>query len=375
MAVRVPSLFLAIVPLLAACPAPVTLDMNRLGESYVTTAADPAILQVMEASPTLRACGLASGIADRRHNVEVVDSRQFWRTAFPEPVPWSWVQTVLADPAIAQQVADLDVDYLVAVGGETIGTERTGSMTCSVQGCAGALWHQERTSLSATIWDMDGDIAIESVMANGSAKSLMAAFILPVVWLEPYTQSTTCRNLGREIASVVAERHDGDAVQVAVVGVPGSAIQETDPGRIADLIDLAADGDEAALYELAAHFQRIGDWNPIPRWPAETRFRLALAADSADRWPWLCQAAHAGHAAALAHIGWAAEADYYTDGAVETDPIEAYKWYRLALLNGEISATEDMERLQATLTPDQIAEAERRASEWRPGTCEAGTLG
>lgn len=375
MAVRVSALVLAIAPLLAACPAPVTLDMNRLGETYVAGAADPAVLQVMEASPTLNACGLTGGIADRRSDVEVVDSRQFWRTAFPEPVPWSRVQTVLADPAIAGRVADLEVDYLVAVGGETIGTETTGSMSCGPQGCAGALWNQERTNLSATIWDIDRGAAIDSVAVSGSAKTIMAAFIVPVVWLEPYTRSTTCRNLGREIASLVAERHDGEAVQVAVVGVPGSAIQDTDPGRIDDLIDLAADGDEAALYELAAHFQRVGDWNPIPRWPAEARFRLALAAESADRWRWLCQAAQAGHAAAQAHAGWAAEADYYTDGAVETDPTEAYKWYRLALLNGEISAAEDMERLQATLTPDQIAEAERRASEWRPGDCESGTLG
>ncbi len=372
---RVSALILAVAPLLAGCPAPVTLDMNRLGESYVASAADPDVLQIMEASPALKSCGLASSIADRRQNVEVVDSRQFWRSAFPEPVPWTWVRTVLADPAIAQRVADLDVDYLVAIGGETIGTERTGSMSCSLQGCAGALWHQERTSLSATIWDIDGETAIESVAASGSAKSIMAAFILPIVWLEPYTQSTTCRNLGREIASVVAERHDGDPIQVAVVGVPGSAIQNTDLDRIDDLIDLASDGDEAALYELAAHFQRVGEWNPIPRWPAETRFRLALAAEAEDRWPWLCQAAQAGHAAAQVHVGWAAEADYYTDGAVETDPTEAYKWYRLALLNGEISAVEDMERLQASLTPDQIAEAERRASEWRPGTCEAGALG
>lgn len=372
MAVRVPSLILAIAPLLAGCPAPVTLDMNRLGEAYVAGAADPAVLQVMEASPTLQACGLASGIADHRRRVGVVDSRRFWRAAFPEPVPWSSVQTVLADPGVAERVADLDIDYLVAVGGETIGTPSTGSLSCSLQGCAGALWHQERTSLQATIWDIDGAVAIESVGANGSAKSIMAAFILPVVWLEPYTRSTTCRNLGREIASVLAERHDGEAVRVAVAGVPGSAIQNTDPDRIGDLIDLAAGGDDEALYELAVHFQRIGEWDPIPRWPAETRFRLALAADSGDRWPWLCQAAHAGHAAAQAHMGWAAEADYYTDGAVETDPTEAYKWYRLALLNGEISAAEDMERLRTALTGDQVAEAERRATEWRPGDCAAG---
>ena len=367
---RIHVIILAIAPLLAACPAPVTLDMDRLGADFPGVTGDLASYQVMEAGEALADCGLPRGIARRQSGVEVVDSDLFWRTAFPEPVPSATVAAILSDPSVTQRLAALDVEYVIAVGGESVSTRMNGSMSCGPQGCAGALWNEEWTDLQATVWDVEAERAVDSIVAKGSAKTIMAAFIVPVIWLEPYTRSTTCHNLGREVGLLVAERNEGDVVQVALVGVSGSSFQTVEPEDLDDLAEAAEDGDEAALYDLAVYFQQVGDWNAIPRWQAETQYRLALVSTGEERWQWLCQAAHAGHAAAQAQAGWAAETDYYTEGAVATDLTEAYKWYRLALLNGEISAADDMERLQAGLTPEQIAEAERRASEWRPGPCE-----
>ncbi len=369
MAVRTIFVLLAMAPLLAACPAPVTLDMDRLGESFPGATGDPSTYQVMEAGDALGECGLPLGMVSRQPGVEVVDSDLFWRTAFPEPVPTSSIGTILSDPAVTERLAGLDVEYVVAVGGQSTATQMNGSMSCSLQGCAGALWNEEATDLQATIWDLDTDSPVDVVVARGSAKTVMAAFIVPVIWLEPYTRSTTCHNLGRELGLLLAERNEGEVVQVALVGVTGSAFQAFDPDDLEDLAELAEDGDEDALYDLAVYFQQVGDWNTIPRWQTETLYRLALSSEVDERWPWLCRAAYAGHAAAQAQAGWASEAGYYTDGAVPTDLTEAYKWYRLALLNGELSAADDMERLAPSLTPGQIAEAERRASEWRPGPC------
>lgn len=368
-AVRIRILILALAPLLAACPAPVTLDVGRLGDNVPGMTDDPATYQVMEAGAALADCGVPRGIVARQSGVEVVDSDTFWRTAFPEPVPSATIATILSDPTVAERLAALDVEYVVAVGGQSVSTRMNGSMSCSLQGCAGALWNEEWTDLQATVWDLETDAAVESIIAKGSAKTIMAAFIVPVIWLEPYTRSTTCHNLGREVGVLVSERHVDDVVQVALVGISGSAFQGLDADDIDDLAELAEEGDEDALYDLAVYFQQVGDWDTIPRWQTETLYRMALVSDGDARWAWLCRAAHAGHAAAQAQAGWAAEADYYTDGTVPTNLTEAYKWYRLALLNGELSAADDMARLGASLTPEQIAEAERRASEWRPGPC------
>jgi hypothetical protein len=50
---------------------------------------------------------------------------------------------------------------------------------------------------------------------------------------------------------------------------------------------------------------------------------------------------------------------------VPQDAIEAYKWYTLALKNGEDFAGDSRSFLAKTMTPEQIAEGERRAAEWK----------
>ena len=369
MAVRILFAIVAVAPLLAACPAPVTLDMGRLGNSHLAEDTDTAAYQVMEAGEPLRRCGFTAGIGDRQPDIAVIDSSRFWRTAFPDPVPHSTIETLLADPEVSNRLAELDVDYVVAVGGRTSSTQMNGSMQCGGQGCAGAMWNEEWTDLEASVWDLEAGAPVDAVVAKGSAKTIVAALIVPFLWLEPYTRSTTCRNMGREVGALVAERHGDESALVAVVGISGSAFQLVEPDDLDDLAAAAEDGDEAALYDLAVHFQRVGDWNTIPYWQTETHYRLALVSTGEERWQWLCRAAHAGHAAAQAQAGWAFEAGYYTEEAVRSDPVEAYKWYWLALLNGEISAAEDLARLDEILTPEQVAEAQGRASEWQPGGC------
>ncbi|HXQ14551.1 MAG TPA: tetratricopeptide repeat protein [Caulobacteraceae bacterium] len=50
---------------------------------------------------------------------------------------------------------------------------------------------------------------------------------------------------------------------------------------------------------------------------------------------------------------------------VPQDVVEAYKWYTLAFKNGEDYAGDSRSFLAKKMTPDQIAEGERRAAEWK----------
>jgi TPR repeat protein len=47
------------------------------------------------------------------------------------------------------------------------------------------------------------------------------------------------------------------------------------------------------------------------------------------------------------------------------DPIEIYKWYRLAQHGGVGAATPELERLAAGMSEAQIAQAKLRVSQWR----------
>ena len=90
---------------------------------------------------------------------------------------------------------------------------------------------------------------------------------------------------------------------------------------------------------------------------------------------WLCLAANQGHALAQEELG-----DLHVKGLgqawreaglVELDPVRAYVWYSLAATNGNPRAGFTRDYLADQMTPEQIAEAERLAAEWKPRDCGA----
>ena len=77
---------------------------------------------------------------------------------------------------------------------------------------------------------------------------------------------------------------------------------------------------------------------------------------------WLSRAAEQGHALAFAKLGW-----MYAQGrGVIQDFIQAHKWYSLAAANGHEKSAEYRDALAKQMTPDQIAEAQQLAREWKP---------
>ncbi len=71
-------------------------------------------------------------------------------------------------------------------------------------------------------------------------------------------------------------------------------------------------------------------------------------------------AAAEGLALAQHHLGFM----YYTGRGVAQDYIEAHKWLNLARANGDTTARKGRETVEQKMTREQIAEAQRRASEW-----------
>jgi TPR repeat protein len=101
--------------------------------------------------------------------------------------------------------------------------------------------------------------------------------------------------------------------------------------------------DAAATYFLAYS---------VPNW--EVSFRL------------FCLSAHEGFGEAQHEVG-----RYYGWGIepVQRDQVEGYKWLSLAEASGEKSAMQ-IDALAKSMTPDQIAEAERLVAEWEPDPAE-----
>ena len=86
---------------------------------------------------------------------------------------------------------------------------------------------------------------------------------------------------------------------------------------------------------------------------------------------WLCLAANEGHAHAQDRLGDAYRGDTLLSGNRPQDPVKAYLWYSLAIVNGSPFSEKSREDLAKEMTPAQITEAERRVREWKPGDCGA----
>lgn len=95
---------------------------------------------------------------------------------------------------------------------------------------------------------------------------------------------------------------------------------------------------------------------------------LRLKGELAEARNWWCLAANQSHGKAQERIGDEYRYGRVTDG--ESDYVRAYMWYHLAASNGDAQAFPSKVSAAGKMTPEQIAEAERLAREWRPGPCE-----
>ena len=89
-------------------------------------------------------------------------------------------------------------------------------------------------------------------------------------------------------------------------------------------------------------------------------------------WRWRCLAAHQGDDRAQNHVG-----NYYRVGStpIQQDFVEAYKWYSLAVANGNERAVDLRHNVSGQMTPVQLAEAERLVTEWEPNPAECEVEG
>ena len=175
-------------------------------------------------------------------------------------------------------------------------------------------------------------------------------------------------------------------LEEAVEGGSESPIRDAggtpDPPNPAELLDAAEQGDPEAQVRLGDLYQR-GDGVPendaeAVAWYlraagqgyADAQFRLGsvygngrgVPLDYAESLAWFHRAAEQGHDAAQWVLGTT-----YSWGlrGAPPDEVAAYMWLHLALSQNDKHDRSPLDRLEARMSPAQIAEAQRLASEWR----------
>ena len=90
--------------------------------------------------------------------------------------------------------------------------------------------------------------------------------------------------------------------------------------------------------------------------------------DDAEAVKWYRKSAEQGYAKAQYRLGFF----YLTGACVEKNAAEAYIWFNLSAAKGFANAEKYREMAAKEMTPEQIAEADRRVQEWKPKKEEAG---
>lgn len=84
--------------------------------------------------------------------------------------------------------------------------------------------------------------------------------------------------------------------------------------------------------------------------------------DYAEAAKWYRLAAQRGSADSQNNLGV-----LYTNGqGVPQDQVAAHMWFNLAAAHGNEHAVQNRDRAVAKMSPDQIAEAQRLARDWKP---------
>jgi TPR repeat protein len=109
---------------------------------------------------------------------------------------------------------------------------------------------------------------------------------------------------------------------------------------------LAHQGDPNAQYRLGLMYER---GQSVPQ-------------DSAEAAAWYRRAADQG----LKTAQWTLGSMYQIGSGVEQDYVKAYMWYYLSATQGWRGPEFLRAQLEKVMTPDQIAEAQKLAREWKP---------
>ncbi len=152
--------------------------------------------------------------------------------------------------------------------------------------------------------------------------------------------------------------------------------------ELMELRQKANTGDRAAEFSLAQHYADSGGesnqmeavkWyrKAAERGDATAQYFLSfyylsgaggVESNRSEAVKWCRKAAEQGLSDAQAALG-----SCYANGyGVPKDLVEAYKWFNIAASQGEKSVGDWRERLALSMTPSQLAEAQRRSSEFVP---------
>lgn len=153
---------------------------------------------------------ITNALSSGSKSVRLIPESEFKDQLYPwfeprtAPVSVDELSALFAQPGVREQIEKTKVKYLAWIDGNTVTSDKGGSLTCALGpyggGCFGMSYWEENASYIASIWDLESLSTAGEISADASGTSYMAGFIVPIpVIARPGNEA--CKVLAKQLKS------------------------------------------------------------------------------------------------------------------------------------------------------------------------------
>lgn len=155
---------------------------------------------------------LVTSLAQGDNPIRLVSEDQFKNDLYPwfeprtAPESAGDLAQLFAEAGVQAQIEQANIRYLAWIEGDTVTTDKGGSMSCAVStfggGCFGMSYWEQDASYEASIWDLKDLSASGQISADANGTSYLAGLVLPIpILARPGTAA--CKGLAEQLKTFV----------------------------------------------------------------------------------------------------------------------------------------------------------------------------
>lgn len=199
-------------PVLVACSTTSRLEPYKQTDAVLESGDGVVILArrhhaTHEAEQDFVEC-ISESLAGGDREISVHDSTDFEDKLYPwfepstAPLNIADMSELLDRPAVARQVEDTGVRFVVWLDGSTDRVASGGSITCAAgvggAGCMGLAWWEDDARYDAAVWDIEQLNQSGTIHADVRGRSVMPAVVVPMPFIAR-PQAKACRGLTEQL--------------------------------------------------------------------------------------------------------------------------------------------------------------------------------
>ena len=204
-----------LVVLLASCTS-TTVDEFRQGETGINSDESIVILGRRHSSDYETRAEFVDCVGERmttgNDSISVIPEKEFVDAMFPwfeprtAPLRTQDLERLMAEPVVAEKMAEFGVRYMVWLDGFTETSGRTGTISCTVgpggAGCfAFGSWEDDST-FDARVWDVASLQNVGTISTDATGQSYLPALVIPIP-LIARVEANACVRLADQLKQFV----------------------------------------------------------------------------------------------------------------------------------------------------------------------------